>query len=244
LIDPPPGSGATYEPVIRSAEALPTAPADDGNVNESIVDALGAMLGTVGNGVTALADPRIALTTAGFAVTLPEFVTLNTATYWPLPFTDRDCSVEVICATGAMTVSVVLVEVPFNVAPTLVLPAAAAVAKPDELIVAVDGVPELHVALVVTFCVLPSLYVPVAVNCRVAPVTSVGFAGVIAIDCSVAAVPVRVAMFDVTLLSVAVMFVEPTPVTVARPPAAIVAAAVFEDVHVTCVVRFCVVLSL
>src|ERR1700684_1770615 len=51
-------------------------------------------------------------------------------------------------------------------------------------------------------------------------------------------------MFDVTLLSVAVMFVEPTPVTVARPVDAIVAAAVFEDVHVTCVVRVCVVLSL
>jgi len=40
------------------------------------------------------------------------------------------------------------------------------------------------------------------------------------------------------------MFVEPTPVTVARPVAAIVAAAAFDDVHATCVVRFCVVLSL
>jgi hypothetical protein len=82
------------------------------------------------------------------------------------------------------------------------------------------------------------------VNCCVAPFAIDGAAGVTAIDCSVAAVPVSVAMFDVTLLSVAVMFVEPTPVTVARPPAAIVAAAVLEDVHVTCVVRFCVVLSL
>ena len=114
------------------------------------------MLGTVGNGVTALADPRIALTTAGFAATLPEFVTVNTATYWPLPFTDRDCSVELICATGATAVSVVLVEMPFSVAPMLVVPAAAAVARPDELIVAVAGVPELHVTLVVTFRVVPS----------------------------------------------------------------------------------------
>jgi hypothetical protein len=86
--------------------------------------------------------------------------------------------------------------------------------------------------------------VPVAVNCCVAPFAIEGDVGVTAIDCSVATVPVSVAVFDVTLLSVAVMLVEPTPVIVARPVEAIVAAAVFEDDHVTCVVRFCVVLSL
>jgi hypothetical protein len=86
--------------------------------------------------------------------------------------------------------------------------------------------------------------VPVAVNCCVAPFAIVGEAGVTAIDCRVAAVPVSVAVFDVTLLSVAVILVEPTPVIVARPVEAIVAAAVFEEDHVTCVVRFCVELSL
>jgi hypothetical protein len=202
------------------------------------------MLGTVGNGVAALADPRIALTTAGFAVTLPEFVTLNTATYWPPPFTDRDCNVEVICATGATTVSVVLAEIPFNVAPMLVIPAAAAVARPDKLIAAVAGVPELHVALVVTFCVLPSLYVPVAVNCRVAPVTSVGFAGVTAIDCSVAAVTVSVAELLLTDPDVALIVVLPTPAPVAKPEALMVATVVADELHVAVLVRFCVLPSL
>jgi hypothetical protein len=244
LSDPPPGSGAAYEPVIRKADALPAAPADDGNVNETITDALGAMLGTVGNGVTALADPRIALTTTGFAATLPEFVTLNTAKYWPLPFTDRDCSVEVICATGATTVSVVLLEMPFKVAPMVVVPAAAAVAKPDELIAAVAGVPEVHVALVVTFCVVPSLYVPVAVNCSVAPVISVGFAGLIAIACSVASVTVSVAELLVTVPDVALIVALPTPAPVASPVALIVATVVADELHVAVFVRFCVLPSL
>ena len=149
------------------------------------------------------------------------------------------------CSVAAVTVSVaeLLVTDP-DVALIVVLPTPAPVARPEALMVATVVADELHVAVLVRFCVLPSLYVPVAVNCCVAPFAIDGAAGVTAIDCSVAAVPVRVAMFDVTLLSVAVMFVEPTPVTVARPPAAIVAAAVFEDVHVTCVVKFCVVLSL
>jgi hypothetical protein len=86
--------------------------------------------------------------------------------------------------------------------------------------------------------------VPVAVNCCVAPFAIEGDVGVNVIDCSVATVPVSVAVFEVTLLSVAVMLAEPTPVIVARPVEAMVAAAVFEDAQVTCVVRFCVVLSL
>ena len=46
--------------------------------------------------------------------------------------------------------------------------------------------------------VLLSLYVPVAVNCCVAPFVMDGFAGVTAIDCSVAAVTVSTSAGDVT----------------------------------------------
>jgi hypothetical protein len=131
-----------------------------------------------------------------------------------------------------------------DVALIVALPTPAPVARPVALIVATVVADELHVALFVRFCCVPSLNVPVAVNCCVAPFAMDGAAGVMTIDCSVAAVPVNVAVFDVTLFNVAVMFVEPTPVTVARPPAAIVAAAVFDEVQATCVVRFCVVPSL
>jgi len=41
---------------------------------------------------------------------------------------------------------------------------------------------ELHVALLVRFCVLLSLYVPVAVNCCAVPLTTEGLAGVTAIE--------------------------------------------------------------
>jgi hypothetical protein len=149
------------------------------------------------------------------------------------------------CSVAAVTVSVaeLLVTAP-DVALIVVLPTPAPVAKPVALIVATVVADELHVALFVRFCVLPSLNVPVAVNCCVAPFAMDGAAGVMTIDCSVAAVPVSVAVFEVTLFNVAVMFVEPTPVTVARPVAAIVAVAAFEDAQATCIVRFCVVLSL
>ena len=62
------------------------------------------------------------------------------------------------------------------------------VAKPPVLMDATEGVAEAQVTLPVRFCVLLSLYVPVAVNCCVFPPKIVGFAGVTAIDCKVGAV--------------------------------------------------------
>src|SRR5258708_960715 len=75
------------------------------------------------------------------------------------------------------------------VAEIVEVPAPTAVAKPVTLIVAVVAVPEAHTALVST-CVELSLNVPVAVNCCVAPLVIEGFAGVTAIDSSVAGVTV------------------------------------------------------
>jgi hypothetical protein len=91
--------------------------------------------------------------------------------------------------------------------------------------------------------VVPSLNVPVAVNCCVVPFTIEGFAGVTAMDCSVAAVtvsPVEPTIDD----EVAETVEDPTPAPVARPAAVIVAVAVFDELHVAVVVRFWVVPSL
>ena len=94
----------------------------------------------------------------------------------------------------------------------------------------------------VMFKVPPSLYVPVAVNCCVAPLLIELFAGVTVIDVSVAAT----AKFVEPLIEpeVAEIVVLPVLAPVASPPLVIVAAAVFVEPHVTELVRFCVLLSL
>ena len=94
------------------------------------------------------------------------------------------------------------------------------------------------------FAVVVSEYVPVAVNCCVVPFATVGFTGVTAIDCSVAAVTVSTELFDVTPPCPALMFVVPTVTPVARPVVApIVATPTLDDVHVAVLVTFPVVPS-
>jgi hypothetical protein len=61
-----------------------------------------------------------------------------------------------------------------------------AVANPAPLMVATLAFVELQVTELVRFCVLLSLYVPVAVNCCASPAAIEGLAGVTAIDTSVA----------------------------------------------------------
>ena len=73
--------------------------------------------------------------------------------------TATDTSVE------AVTVSVVLPEIEPVVARMVVDPVPIAVATPAALIVATVAAEELHVAVLVRFCVVPSVKVPVAVNC-------------------------------------------------------------------------------
>ena len=85
------------------------------------------------------------------------------------------------------------------------------------------------------FWVDPSEYVPVAVNCWVAPTTMLTVAGVTAIEERVAAVTVRV-VFPEILPDVAVMIAEPAAIAVAKPLPLTVATDVFEEFQVTCVV--------
>jgi hypothetical protein len=147
------------------------------------------------------------------------------------------------CSVAAVTVSKVEPVIEDDVAVIVEVPTPAPFARPAALIVAVVVVPELHVTVLVRFCVVPSLKVPVAVNCCVAPLAIDGFAGVTAIDCSVAAVTVRV-VEPLIAPDVALIVEVPTPAPVARPAALIVAVVVVPDDHVTVLVRFCVVPSL
>jgi hypothetical protein len=56
--------------------------------------------------------------------------------------------------------------------------------------VATDVADELHADWLVISCVLPSEYVPVAVNCCDPPVRTMGFAGITAIEVGLAVGPV------------------------------------------------------
>jgi hypothetical protein len=158
---------------------------------------------------------------------------------WVLPLViDGFAGVTAIdCSVAAVTVSKVEPLMDDDVAVIVEVPTPAPLASPAALIVAVELVPELHVTVPVTFCVEPSLNVPVAVNCCVAPLVIDGFAGVTAIDCSVAAVTVSKVDPEIDD-DVAVIVEVPTPAPLARPAALIVAVVVVPDDHVTAPVKF------
>lgn len=105
-------------------------------------------------------------------------------------------------------------------APIEVVPTPTAVASPLEpaalLIEAIVVSVDAHVTDAVRFCVELSVYVPVAVNCRVVPSVMLGVSGVIAIDTSVAAVTVNPVEPEM-LPSVAVIVAVPCPVELANP---------------------------
>jgi hypothetical protein len=146
------------------------------------------------------------------------------------------------CNVAAATVSTVDPLMAPDVALIAEDPVAKVVAKPVALMVATDGVAELHITLAVRFCVLLSLNVPVAVNCWVNPLATDRLAGVTAIDCSVAALTVRT-VDPATLPDVALMDEVPTAKALARPVPLIVATPGAAEAQVTLPVRFCVLLS-
>ncbi len=152
--------------------------------------------------------------------------------------------------TPPVTVSVAVLVIPPDVAVIVVEPAATDAAKPLDptalLIVAIPAFDELHVTAAVRSCVELSEYVPMAVNCWVAPNAMLGPVGVTVRDTSVAAVTVSVVDAEI-LPDVAVIVVEPAATDVARPfePTALLMAATapVDELQVTAAVRFCVVLS-
>jgi hypothetical protein len=145
-------------------------------------------------------------------------------------------------SVGGVTVNTVEPVIEPLAAEIVEVPAATPVASPPVLIVATPVVPETHVTLPVMFAVLLSVKVPVAVNCWVAAFAIVGFAGVTAMETRAAGVTFSVAV-PLMIPDAAVIVEEPTPAPVARPPVVIVANEVTEEVQVTLLVRFCVLLS-
>jgi hypothetical protein len=142
----------------------------------------------------------------------------------------------------AVTVSSVVPSTAPEAASILLVPVATPVANPPAVIVTTPAVCEVHVTVLVRFCVELSENVPVAVNCFVVPLAIEGFAGVTATDTSVAEVTVRVVV-PLMAPDPAWIWLIPAATPVTNPPAAIVAIPVVCEVHVTVLVKFCVELS-
>jgi len=139
-----------------------------------------------------------------------------------------------------LTVSVADALIDPELAEIVDVPTATPVARPPAAIVATEVADELQLAVLVRFWVLPSLYVPVAVNCWVVPAAIDGLAGLIEIEVSTG-VTVSVAE-PVILPAVAVIVEEPAATPVANPVCSLmVATAVLDEVQLAVVVRFCVV---
>jgi len=151
-------------------------------------------------------------------------------------------------SVAAVTVSVADPETLPSVAVMVAGPWPAAVTSPLEpgalltepTLVAED----VQAAELVRFCVVLSVYVPVAINCCVVPLAMLGFAGVTLMETRLAAVTTKLVAPE-TLPSVAVTVVEPGLIAVTTPleGLAIEATPGVNELQLTEVVRFCVELS-
>jgi hypothetical protein len=133
-----------------------------------------------------------------------------------------------------VAVRVVLPEILPEVAVIVIVPAEAAVAKPVLLTVATDGSDELQMTCVVISNLFASEYMPVALNCWVAPTGIVGSAGLTTMIDRVSGFTVRVVPPEI-LPEVEVMVVVPIETAKARPVLSIVATDRFDELQVTCV---------
>jgi len=109
------------------------------------------------------------------------------------------------------------------------------VARPVLSIVATDVSDELQVTCVVMSWLVPSAYVPVAVNCKEYSKGMIGSLGVTDIKTRGTAATMRFVLPE-TLPVVAIMVVEPAETAVASPVVLTVAIDGFNVLQVTCVV--------
>jgi hypothetical protein len=116
-------------------------------------------------------------------------------------------------------------------------------AKPALLTVATAGEKEFQVTDEVRSCVLPSPYVPVAVNCWVVPNAIEALVGLTDSPTRSGGVTCRVAEPEM-VPETALIIADPCPVLAAKPLLLIDATKGDDEVQPTDLVRFCVVLLL
>jgi len=120
---------------------------------------------------------------------------------------------------AGVTVRIVLPATAPRAAPMDVVPVARLCARPAGAVVwmlAIDVFEDVQLTCKEISCVPPSLYVPVAVNCCLAPSGMDGFAGVTRIDWSAAGRAVRLAFAEIAP-ELAVIVALPVPIDCAIP---------------------------
>jgi hypothetical protein len=137
---------------------------------------------------------------------------------------------------AAVTVRFAVPEIVPDMAVIVEVPTATPCASPVVLTIATELADDFHVADPVRSCMLPSLRVPLAVNCCEWPTAIVAVAGETAIETRTGAVTVSIVdpVFDPLA---AVMEAVPAAFAVARPAGATVATAGFEEVQMAVLVR-------
>jgi hypothetical protein len=140
--------------------------------------------------------------------------------------------------TAAVTVSDVEPETDPEAAEIVVLPPTNAFAIPVALIAATPGIDELQTADCVRSWIEPSLYVPVAENCKVYPCASDELVGVTAMLTS-AAWPTLAVVEDEIDPDAAVTVAVPNPEVVARPALLITSSVASDVLHVAMEVTSC-----
>ena len=180
------------------------------------------------------------LQTAEFVMSrvLPSLYVAVAANCCVVPFANDELAgaTAIDSRFGVVTVRRVEPDVDPDVAVIVVVPWVADAARPVFDTLATDDIEDVHVAELVKSWVLPSLYVPVAVNCWVRPAARVGLAGVTAIEVKVGGVTVR-PVDPLTVPDVAVIVLVPCALLVAKPVLDIVATPAAEDVHVAELVK-------
>jgi spore maturation protein SpmB len=143
-----------------------------------------------------------------------------------------------------VTVRIVLTEKVPAVAVMVAAPAPTAVARPVLFTVPTDIFDELQVTCLVISWLVPSEYVPMAVNCWLNPTGILGLTGATAMEDKVAGVTVKVVLPMILpkvptpkpAEEVAAMVTVPAARPVARPVLFTVPTDIFDELQVTCVV--------
>ena len=112
------------------------------------------------------------------------------------------------------------------------LPTAKPLANPAELTVARDVLPDAQV-IVPKVAAVPSVMMPLAVNCCVLPINTLGAVGVMEMEANTGTVTVKVALLEVMPFVEAVTVVLPCASVEAMPLAFSVATVTLLDAQVT-----------
>jgi hypothetical protein len=144
---------------------------------------------------------------------------------------------EIDSSVGATSVTFKVAEplIPSRAAMIVLVPGATPVANPSVSIVATEVSELVQFTSVVISVVLSSVYVPIAVNCRVSSTPIVTLSGVTEIDSRIGTTTVKL-VEPLIPSRVAVIVVVPTATGVASPNVSMLATAVSELVQFTSVV--------